>query len=233
MFNNVLESTDTAAILGFIAFLILILIGSNNKNTGILLSIFNLYQYLKSRKIEYLKEQLTSPLVEEEDKKYYKNQLSAVTLQKELNLNENDLQKLRYLKRKIECEFAARLYKNCRELLEFDYTKNQLQPIKPIDPKMAKRLETIGAGLFFASGLFAYGFLLYMLYMVDVPLHNLKDILVWGGFNYFLMFVIIFIGTKILKFFMKQSNALRLLELSERNLDAPLNQNQSTTREQK
>ncbi|HAV5509572.1 TPA: hypothetical protein JI079_05125 [Acinetobacter baumannii] len=233
MFKHFLASTDTAAILGFIAFLILILIGSNNKNTGILLSIFNLYQYFKSSKIEYLKEQLTSPLVEEEDKKYYKNQLSVVTLQKELNLNENDLHKLRYLKRKIECEYAARLYKNCRELFEFDYTKNQLQLIKPIDPKRAKRLETIGAALFFASGLFAYGLLLYMLYMVDVPLHNLTDTLVWGGFNYFLMFVIIFIGTKILKFFMKQSNALKLLELSERNLDVPLNQNQSTTREQK
>ncbi|NUG23975.1 hypothetical protein [Acinetobacter lactucae] len=226
MLNHFLASADTAAVLGFIAFLILILMGSNNRNTGILHSIFNLYQYFKRREIEYLKNQLISPLVEEEDKKYYQYRLSAVTLQKELNLNEKDLQKLRYLKRKINCEFAARLYKNCGELFEFDSEKNQLKPIKPIDPKKAKRLETIGAGLFFASGLFAYGLMLYMLYIVKVPLHNLTDILTWAGFNYFLMFAIIFAGMKMLKFFMKQSNALKLLELSERNLDVPINQNQ-------
>ncbi|MBI0421786.1 hypothetical protein I7H67_03060 [Acinetobacter sp. ACIN00229] len=233
MFNNLLGSTDTAALLGFIAFLILILMGSNAKNAGVLYSIFNVYQYFKSRKIEYLKKQLTSPLVEEEDKKDYLYRLSAVTLQKELNLNEKDLRKLRYLKRKIDCEFAARLYKNCGKLFEFDSEKNQLKPIKPIDPKKAKRLETIGAGLFFASGLFAYGFMLYMLYMVKVPLHNLTDILTWAGINYFLMFAIIFVGMKILKFFMKQSNALKLLELSERNLDVPLNQNQMRKTEEK
>ncbi|WP_202742643.1 hypothetical protein [Acinetobacter calcoaceticus] len=233
MLSNVLGSTETTALLGFIAFLILILMGSNTKNTGIIHSIFNIYQYFKSREIEYLKNQIISPHVEEEDKKDYQYRLSAVTLQKELNLNENDLQKLRYLKRKIDCEFAARLYKNCGKLLEFDYTKNQLKPIKPIDPKKAKRLETIGAGLFFAAGLFSYGLMLYMLYMVKVPLHNLTDILTWAGINYFLMFAIIFAGMKILKFFMKQSNALKLLELSERNLDVPLNQNQMRKTEEK
>lgn len=233
MFNNLLGSTDTAALLGFLAFLILILMGSNTKNIGILYIIFNVYQYFKSRKIEYFKKQLTSPLVEEEDKKDYQYRLSAVTLQKELSLNEKDLRKLRYLKRKIDCEFAARLYKNCGKLFEFDSEKNQLKPIRPIDTKKAKRLETIGAGLFFASGLFAYGFMLYMLYMVKVPLHNLTDILTWAGINYFLMFAIIFAGMKILKFFMKQSNALKLLELSERNLDVPLNQNQMRKTEEK
>ncbi|MER8077647.1 hypothetical protein [Acinetobacter pittii] len=233
MLNHFLASADTAAVLGFIAFLILILMGSNNKNTGILHSIFNLYQYFKRREIEYLKNQLISPLVEEEEKKDYQYRLSAVTLQKELNLNEKDLRKLRYLKRKIDCEFAARLYKNCGKLFEFDSEKNQLKPIKPIDPQKAKRLETIGAGLFFASGLFAYGLMLYMLYMVKVPLHNLTDILTWAGINYFLMFAIIFAGMKILKFFMKQSNALKLLELSERNLNVPLNQNQMRKKEEK
>ncbi|PTV52129.1 hypothetical protein [Acinetobacter seifertii] len=233
MLNHFLASADTAAVLGFIAFLILILMGSNNRNTGILHSIFNLYQYFKRREIEYLKTQLISPLVEEEDKKDYQYQLSAVTLQKELNLNEKDLRKLRYLKRKIDCEFAARLYKNCGKLFEFDSEKNQLKLIKHIDPQKAKRLETIGAGLFFASGLFAYGLMLYMLYVVKVPLHNLTDMLTWAGINYFLMFMIIFAGMKILKFFMKQSNALKLLELSERNLDVPLNQNQMRKTEEK
>lgn len=72
-----------------------------------------------------------------------------------------------------------------------------------------------------------------MLYMVNVPLHNLTDILIWAGINYFLMFAIIFAGMKILKFLMKQSNALKLLELSERNLDEPLNQNQMRKTEEK
>lgn len=233
MFNNLLGSTDTAAVLGFIAFLILILIGSKNKNTGIIHSIFNIYQYLNSRKIEYLKNQLASPLIGEEDKKIYLNQLIVAIYQKELNLNENNLQKLRSIKRKKDSDFAAKLYKNCGELLELDDTQYQFKPIKPIDPKRAKQLEKIGVCLFFASGLFAYIFLLYMLYIVDVPLHNLKDILVWAGINYFLMFAIIFIGTKILKFFMKQSNALKLIELSERNLDLPLTQYHSAETKQK
>lgn len=219
MFNDLSVTTSAAPILSFIAFLILILIGSNNKNIGILHSIFNIYQYLKIKKIEYLKSQLASPFIEEEDKKMYQNELSVVTLQKELNINENDLQKLRCIKRKTDSEFASRLYKNCGSLLEFNYATNQFKPTKPINPKRAKLLEKIGACLFFASGLFAYGFMLYMLYIVDIQLHNTRDILIWAGINYFLMIVIIFIGTKILKFFMKQSNVLKLLELSERKLD--------------
>ncbi|MBI1412550.1 hypothetical protein [Acinetobacter baumannii] len=86
MFEDFLVSSDTAAVLSFIAFLILLFIGSNNKNIGIFHSVFNVYQYLKNRKIEYLKNQLASPVVEEEDKKTYQNELSVVTLQKELNL---------------------------------------------------------------------------------------------------------------------------------------------------
>ncbi|MCA4419242.1 hypothetical protein [Acinetobacter baumannii] len=233
MFNNLLGSTDTAAVLGFIAFLILILMGTKNKNTGIIHSIFNIYQYFNSRKIEYLKNQLASPLIGEEDKKIYLNQLIVAIYQKELNLNENNLQKLRCIKRKIDSDFASKLYKNCSELLELDDAQYQFKPIEPIDPKRAKQLEKIGVCLFFASGLFAYLFLLYMLYIVDVPLHNLKDILVWAGINYFLMFAIIFIGTKILKFFMKQSNALKFIELSERNLDLPLTEYHLAERKQK
>ncbi|HHX4894751.1 hypothetical protein [Acinetobacter baumannii] len=87
MFEDFLVSSDTAAVLSFIAFLILLFIGSNNKNIGIFHSVFNVYQYLKNRKIEYLKNQLASPVVEEEDKKTYQNELSVVTLQKELNLS--------------------------------------------------------------------------------------------------------------------------------------------------
>lgn len=233
MFEDFLVSSDTAAVLSFIAFLILLFIGSNNKNIGIFHSVFNVYQYLKNRKIEYLKNQLASPVVEEEDKKTYQNELSVVTLQKELNLNEKDLQKLRCIKRKTDSEFAARFYKNCSLLLAFDYVTNQFKLAKPIDPKRAKQLEKIGVCLFFTSGLFAYGFLLYMLYIYDMPLHKTRDIVAWAGINYFLMFAIVFIGTRILKFFMKQSNALRFIELSERNLDIQLKQNQISKAEER
>lgn len=48
MFEDFLVSSDTAAVLSFIAFLILLFIGSNNKNIGIFHSVFNVYQYLKT-----------------------------------------------------------------------------------------------------------------------------------------------------------------------------------------
>lgn len=233
MLKDLFAITDTTAILSFIAFLILILIGSDNKNIGIFRSIFNVYRYLNNRKIEYLKNQLASPIVEEEDKKTYQNELSVVTLQKELNINEKDLHKLRCIKRKANSELAARLYPNCNLFLAFDYTTCQFTLAKPIDPKRAKQLEKIGASIFFTLGLFAYGLLLYMLYIYDMPLHNTQDILVWAGINYFLMFAIIFTGTRILKFFMKQSNALRFLELSERNLNIQQELLYSTQKEQK
>ncbi|EJP49835.1 hypothetical protein AB895_2645 [Acinetobacter baumannii] len=50
MFEDFLVSSDTAAVLSFIAFLILLFIGSNNKNIGIFHSVFNVYQYLKTEK---------------------------------------------------------------------------------------------------------------------------------------------------------------------------------------
>jgi len=203
------------------------------KDSGMFQDIFHVYRHFKTKEIVELERSLDSPYLSSEDKAVFQYDLLVAILQKDLKINEKNLKILRYLKSVINSDFAVSLYRNCESLLKFHEEKQQFEPIKPISEEHAKKLANIGAGIFFANGLFAYGFMIYMLYFVDINFNNnLEAILAWGGFSFLLMLGIVYLGSRVLKFFMRQSNALKLLSLPKKNLDTLLKENESKSDKQ-
>lgn len=192
------------------------------KDSGMFQDIFHVYRHFKTKEILELEQSLNSTYLSKEDKAVFQYELLVAILQKDLKINEKNLAILRHLKSLIHSDFAVSLYKNCESLLKFQEEKQQFEPIEPISEEHAKKLADIGAGIFFANGLFAYGFMIYMLYCVDINFNNnINAMLAWGFFNFLLMLGIVYIGSRILKFFMRQSNALKLLNLPKKKFDIP------------
>nr|WP_174506845.1 hypothetical protein [Acinetobacter sp. Marseille-Q1620] len=195
------------------------------KDSEMFQDIFGMYHHLKSKKIMELKKNLESPYLSETDKAAFQYELQTAILQRDLNINEENLFILKYFKSLVHSHFAARIYKNCRSLVHFNEETQGFELIRPISFKEAKKSENIGAALFSASGIFAYLFMIYMLYFVDIGI-DLKQhthlAIIWGTISLILMISIIYIGSMILKFFMRKSNALKLLELPKKNLNIVL-----------
>lgn len=86
--------------------------------------------------------------------------------------------------------------------MNFNEQKQNFESKEIILPEKAKKLEKIGATIFFINGIFAYIFMIYMLYFFDTGINFKKDIylaIIWGSFNAILMLGIIYIGSRILK----------------------------------
>ncbi|HDI8306226.1 TPA: hypothetical protein PPD39_001870 [Acinetobacter baumannii] len=162
---------------------------------------------------------MNSPVLNEEYKNLFRNEYAMVILQKDLNLNEENLPLLLSIKKSPYARFMVYIYKNCKHLLKFDSIEGTFKLIKPISRKYAKRLEIIGTTLFFSIGFSSYMLILYMLYIYKIHFKNIYEILIWAGINYFIMLAIIFIAFKILRFFLRYTHALKFIELSIDNVN--------------
>ena len=199
------------------------------KDTQIFQDIFNSYRYFKSKKIEELEKNLKSPFLQTQDINAFQSDYITAILQKDLKVDVNNLPTLRFLRNLENPPLAVSLYKNCNSLLRFNKEDQYFELIKPITLEEAKKSEKIGVGIFFTSGIFAYLFLIYMLYCVDTGINLKENIsfgIAWGMLNLIIMLAIIFIACRILKFFMRPSNALKLLGLPKKSLDTSIEGNQ-------
>lgn len=197
------------------------------KESPILQDIFNVYRHFQDKEILEIEKHLKSPYLSKEDKASLLYELRGKILQKRLKMKEENLSILRFFQNLIYTDYAIRLYNNCKSLLNFNEEEQKFEAKEIILPEKAKKLETIGASIFFTNGIFAYILMVYLLYFFDTGINfknNIELAIMWGCFNVILMLGIVYIGTRILKYFMRQSNALTLLELKKKDLIQILNE---------
>lgn len=192
------------------------------KDSEMFQDIFGLYQHFKSKEILELEQNLNTIYLSKEDKVSFQYELIVAILQRNLKTQEQNLSLLRYFKSLIHSHYAARIHNNCHDLVKFNEANQSFELIKEISKEEAKKSENIGAALFATSGILAYCFVIFMLFFVNTGIDFKKHIglgILWGCINLLFMFIIIYIGSRILKYFMRKSNALKLLSLPKKKLD--------------
>ncbi|MDM1784248.1 hypothetical protein [Acinetobacter bereziniae] len=188
------------------------------KEVGMFKDVASLKNRSKTSRVEQLNLRRDNQIYLAREKELFNYEIKVIEYQNFLKTNESHLPTLIYLNGYENTTFAIYIFNNCRDLIKFNDEKNKFELKERISDVEAKIISHIGAGIFFLMSLGAYFLMIYFLYLHEVYGVAKDYVVVWGIFNFVLMLIIIFLASRIMRFFNKRKHALLLLNLDRINV---------------